>query len=160
MSPTKLAVAEAEIDLKCDVARKAGDLAAMQQAMAERTALHRAYYGTASVASGHVANAPLRGAAPRRHITPLSSGCASAPRSRNRTCEVWPEADVEDTDLEAVILDLLEGQYKDHPHRCLQYCRKVVGGRRIRRHSPRAAPPLRPPASRHSIFLAGLRGPA
>jgi hypothetical protein len=26
---------------------------------------------------------------------------------------VWREADVEDTDLEAVILDLLEGQFKD-----------------------------------------------
>jgi hypothetical protein len=27
--------------------------------------------------------------------------------------QVWREADVEDTDLEAVILDLLEGQYKN-----------------------------------------------
>src|ERR1700712_3733688 len=27
--------------------------------------------------------------------------------------QIWREADVEDTDLEAVILDLLEGQYKN-----------------------------------------------
>jgi hypothetical protein len=50
MSPTKLALAEAEIDLKCETTRKAGELAGMQQAMGELTALHRAYYGTAPVA--------------------------------------------------------------------------------------------------------------
>jgi hypothetical protein len=50
MSPTKLVVAEAEINLRCEIARKAGDLAGMQRAMAELTALHRAYYGTAPVA--------------------------------------------------------------------------------------------------------------
>jgi len=48
MSPTKLAVAEAEIDLRAERARRSGDIAGMQQAMAERTALHRAYYGVAS----------------------------------------------------------------------------------------------------------------
>lgn len=30
-----------------------------------------------------------------------------------RAGRIWPEANVEGTDLEAVILDLLEGQYKD-----------------------------------------------
>ncbi len=46
MSPTKLAVAEAEINRKSEAARKAGDLAGMKQAMAELTALYRTYYGT------------------------------------------------------------------------------------------------------------------
>jgi hypothetical protein len=45
MSPTKLAVAEAEINLRCVEARKAGDLAGMQRAMADLTALYRSYYG-------------------------------------------------------------------------------------------------------------------
>jgi hypothetical protein len=49
MSPTKLAVAEEEINRRCEVARKAGDLAGMRQAMAELTALHRAYYGTPAI---------------------------------------------------------------------------------------------------------------
>jgi hypothetical protein len=49
MSPTKLVVAEAEINRRCETARKAGDLAGMQQAMAELTALHRTYYGTPTV---------------------------------------------------------------------------------------------------------------
>jgi hypothetical protein len=30
-----------------------------------------------------------------------------------RSGRIWPEADLERTDLEAVILDLLEGQYKN-----------------------------------------------
>jgi hypothetical protein len=43
---------------------------------------------------------------------------------------VWREADVDDTDLEAVILDLLEGQYKKPAaRRRLQYSRKMVAGR-------------------------------
>jgi hypothetical protein len=46
MSPTKLVVAEAEINRRSEIARKAGDLAGMQQAMADLTALYRAYYGT------------------------------------------------------------------------------------------------------------------
>jgi hypothetical protein len=46
MSLTKLAVAEAEINRRSEAARKGGDLAGMQQAMAELTALYRAYYGT------------------------------------------------------------------------------------------------------------------
>jgi hypothetical protein len=46
MSLTKLAVAEAKINLRSEAARKGGDLAEMQQAMAELTALYRAYYGT------------------------------------------------------------------------------------------------------------------
>jgi hypothetical protein len=46
MSPTKLAVAEAEINLACDKARKAGDIPALQRAMARLTALHRSYYST------------------------------------------------------------------------------------------------------------------
>jgi hypothetical protein len=45
MSPTKLAVAEAAINQRCLEARKAGDLAGMQRAMADLTALHRSYYG-------------------------------------------------------------------------------------------------------------------
>ena len=49
MSPTKLAVAEAEIDRRCEAARKAGDLAGMQRAMGELTALHRAYYGMPTI---------------------------------------------------------------------------------------------------------------
>jgi len=46
MSLAKLAVAEAEINRRSEAARKGGDLAGMQQAMAELTALYRAYYGT------------------------------------------------------------------------------------------------------------------
>jgi len=46
MSLAKLAVAEAEINRRSEAARKGGDLAGMQQAMAEVTALYRAYYGT------------------------------------------------------------------------------------------------------------------
>jgi hypothetical protein len=46
MSLTKLAVAEAKINRRSEAARKGGDLAGMQQAMAELTALYRAYYGT------------------------------------------------------------------------------------------------------------------
>jgi hypothetical protein len=49
MSPTKLVVAEAEIHLRCETARKAGDLAELQRAMADLTALHRAYYGTPEI---------------------------------------------------------------------------------------------------------------
>jgi hypothetical protein len=48
MSPTKYAVAKAEIDLRCETARRAADLPGMQRAMADLTALHRAYYGTAA----------------------------------------------------------------------------------------------------------------
>jgi hypothetical protein len=47
MSPTKLAVAEAEINLRAERARRNGDIPALQLAMAELTALHRAYYGVA-----------------------------------------------------------------------------------------------------------------
>ena len=46
MSLTELAVAEAKINRRSEAARKGGDLAGMQQAMAELTALYRAYYGT------------------------------------------------------------------------------------------------------------------
>ena len=46
MSLAKLAVAEAEINRRNEAAREGGDLAGMQQAMAELTALYRAYYGT------------------------------------------------------------------------------------------------------------------
>jgi hypothetical protein len=46
MSLTKLAVAEAKINLRSEAAQKGGDLAGVQQAMAELTALDRAYYGT------------------------------------------------------------------------------------------------------------------
>jgi hypothetical protein len=46
MSPTKLAIAEAEIDRRINAARHAGDLAELQRCAAELTALHRAYYGT------------------------------------------------------------------------------------------------------------------
>jgi hypothetical protein len=46
MSLAKLAVAEAEINRRSEAARKSGDLAGMQKAMAEVTALYRAYYGT------------------------------------------------------------------------------------------------------------------
>lgn len=45
MSPTKLAVAEAEINQRCETARKGGDLAEMQRCMTELTLLYRAYYG-------------------------------------------------------------------------------------------------------------------
>jgi hypothetical protein len=69
---------------------------------------------------------------------------------------VCREADVEDTDLEAVVLDLLEGQY---PRRRLQYSRELVGGR-IRGRGARVAPPLRPPASRHPVLLAEFCGAA
>jgi hypothetical protein len=46
MSLTKLAVAEAKINRRSEAARKSGDLAGVQQATAEVTALYRAYYGT------------------------------------------------------------------------------------------------------------------
>ncbi len=45
MSPTKFEVAKAEIDRRCEAARRAGDLAELQRCMAELTSLHRAYYG-------------------------------------------------------------------------------------------------------------------
>jgi hypothetical protein len=46
MSPTKLAVAEAEINRRANHAGRTGDFLGMQQAMAELSALYRAYYGT------------------------------------------------------------------------------------------------------------------
>jgi hypothetical protein len=49
MTPTKRVVAEAEIDRRCEAARKAGDLAGMQRAMAELPAVHHAYFGTAEI---------------------------------------------------------------------------------------------------------------
>jgi hypothetical protein len=49
MSPTKLAVVEAEINLRCAEARKVGDLAGMQRAMTDLTAFHRAYYGSVAI---------------------------------------------------------------------------------------------------------------
>jgi hypothetical protein len=44
-----------------------------------------------------------------------------------RNGRAWREADVETTDLETVILDMLEGQYKNPVNR-LQYRRRVVAG--------------------------------
>jgi hypothetical protein len=44
MSLTKFAVAEAKINRRSEAARRGGDLTGMQQAMAELTALYRAYY--------------------------------------------------------------------------------------------------------------------
>ncbi|MES5485936.1 hypothetical protein QMZ05_24550 [Bradyrhizobium sp. INPA03-11B] len=45
MSPTKLAVAEAEIEKRASAARRSGDLTELQRCAAELTALYRAYYG-------------------------------------------------------------------------------------------------------------------
>jgi hypothetical protein len=45
MSPTQFAVAQSKINLRCDAARKAGDLVEMQRCMAELTSLYRRYYG-------------------------------------------------------------------------------------------------------------------
>jgi hypothetical protein len=53
MSPTKLAIAKAEIDRRCEKARMAGGLAGMQEAMADLTALLRAYYGAPDAISSH-----------------------------------------------------------------------------------------------------------
>jgi hypothetical protein len=47
----------------------------------------------------------------------------------DRSGRIWPEADLERTDLEAVILDLLEGQYKPDPGRFIQHRRTLVAGR-------------------------------
>jgi len=47
MSPTKYAVAMAEIGRRCEAARRAGDLAGLQRCAAEYTSLLRAYYGVA-----------------------------------------------------------------------------------------------------------------
>jgi hypothetical protein len=45
MSPTKFEIAHAEIGRRCEAARRAGNLAALQGCMAEVTALYRVYYG-------------------------------------------------------------------------------------------------------------------
>jgi hypothetical protein len=45
MSPTQLAVAEAKIEQRCEAARKAGDLAELQNCAAESGLLYRAYCG-------------------------------------------------------------------------------------------------------------------
>ena len=55
----------------------------------------------------------------------------------------WRETNVEDTDLEAVIQDLLEGQYSN-PVRVNGFDRSEGWvSRRFRRDSPKAAPTLR-----------------
>ena len=46
LSPTRLAVAQAEIEKRIIAARAAGDLAELPRCAAELTALIRAYYGT------------------------------------------------------------------------------------------------------------------
>ena len=50
---------------------------------------------------------------------------------RNGRC--YRETDVEDTDLETVIEDLLDGQYRPGPDRRLQHRREMVKGRLGRR---------------------------
>jgi hypothetical protein len=45
MSPSQLAVAQAKINLRCETARKAGDLVELQRCMAELTSLYRVCYG-------------------------------------------------------------------------------------------------------------------
>jgi hypothetical protein len=74
-----------------------------------------------------------------------------------RSGRIWPEADLERTDLEAVILDLLQGQYKN-PIRVVSFntAETLVAGR-LRRCRTRIASALRSAATRHSSFLAGLR---
>ena len=55
----------------------------------------------------------------------------------------WRETNVEDTDLEAVINDLLEGQYSN-PVRVIAFnLSEGLGLRRVRSDSAKAAPALR-----------------
>ena len=54
----------------------------------------------------------------------------------------WRETNVEDTDLEAVIQDLLEGQYSN-PVRVIGFNLSEGWVRRFRRGRPKAAPALR-----------------
>jgi hypothetical protein len=68
------------------------------------------------------------------------------------------ETDVDTADLETVILDLLEDQYKDPPRRCLQHLRSLVAGR-LRRFRPRAASPLRSANVRGATRHWGLGRP-
>jgi hypothetical protein len=60
----------------------------------------------------------------------------------------YRETDVERANLEAVIMDLLEGQYR--------HCRKVVPGR-FGRSCPRTAPTLRSATSRRTFLPGGFR---
>jgi hypothetical protein len=50
-----------------------------------------------------------------------------------RNGRAYRETDVERADLEAVIMDMLEGEYKNRPRRRLQYRREMVAGRIGRR---------------------------
>ncbi|MCP3444198.1 hypothetical protein [Bradyrhizobium sp. CCGUVB14] len=45
MSPSKYEVTKANIEKRCDAARKAGDIAELQRCAADLTALNHAYYG-------------------------------------------------------------------------------------------------------------------
>jgi hypothetical protein len=69
-----------------------------------------------------------------------------------RLGRVWCEADDSAAELEAVILDLLAGQYKS-PIRVVTF--NTV--ERFRRRRPGAAPALRSAAARHSLLPAGFR---
>ena len=64
-----------------------------------------------------------------------------------RNGRAWRETDVENTDLETVILDLLEGQIQEPgSRRRLQYRRKMVAGR-LGLCCPRITPTLRSPGA-------------
>jgi ATP-dependent DNA ligase len=76
-----------------------------------------------------------------------------------RSGRAWREADVEATDLETVILDMLEGQYKN-PVRVVVFntSEKMVTGR-VDRCRLRIATALRSAAARRSVLPAGFCRP-
>jgi hypothetical protein len=85
MSPTKLAVAEAKINRRSEAARKGGDLAGMQQAMAELTALYRACRrGTEALVRGRQRGVEVR---PNFHWDPMR-GLLMPPIRVTRTYEI------------------------------------------------------------------------
>ena len=77
---------------------------------------------------------------------------------RNGRC--YREIDVEDTDRETVIKDLLEGQYKN-PVRVVAFniAEKVVAGR-FGRHGARVAAAMRRADARRAIRFGRVHGPA
>src|ERR1700679_4030389 len=75
-----------------------------------------------------------------------------------RNGRVYREADVETTDLETVILDLLEGQYQS-PVRVVAFNIAEKWSHDVSAGSARAAPALRSANARRAVLLAGFCGP-
>jgi hypothetical protein len=73
-----------------------------------------------------------------------------------RPGRAWRETDVEATDLETVILNLLQGQY-ENPVRFVALTPPKSGRRTFRQMSPKIAPALRSPAAGRAVLSTGLR---